>query len=68
MGEEYNYRIYEHIIGLPSFLDEPVIEMEDAFAEMELTADEAEERIIKNEELYNTDQFGRKRRLYVYRY
>lgn len=63
-----NYRIYEHIIGLPDFLDSPNESLEESFDEMGLTADEAERELLKNESIYNTDCFGRKRRLYVYRY
>ena len=64
----YNYRIYEHIIGLPDFLDSPNEALEESFDEMGFTADEAERELLKNESIYNTDCFGQKRRLYVYRY
>lgn len=64
----YNYRIYEHIIGLPDYLDNPIEELEEIFQEMGYTADETERELLKNENIYNQDRFGRQRRLYVYRY
>lgn len=68
MGEEYNYRIYEHVIGLPDYLDTPLTVLEDYFFEMGYTAEQAEQDLKKNENIYNEDRFGRKIRLYVYRY
>ena len=57
------YRIYEHIIGLPDHLDTPLEELEVSLEFM--TADQAEKFIRKY--ISDVDKFGRKRRVYVYR-
>lgn len=51
-----NYTIYEHIIGLPDFLDTRMIELEEYLSEY--STDEAEKFI-------GVDKFGRNRRVYV---
>ncbi len=56
-----NYKIYEHTIGLPDYLDTRMIELEECFSEY--SADEAEEFIEKY--VSSVDKFGRKRRVYV---
>lgn len=58
-----NYRIYEHVIGLPSFTDSPVEELEEYCDD--LTAEEAEEFIKKL--VLPMDKYNRPRRVYVYR-
>ena len=58
-----NYRIYEHVIGLPDHLDTPVEELEECLEGK--TADEAEMFLRKY--VSDIDRFGRKRRVYVYR-
>lgn len=57
------YRIYEHIIGLPDYLDTPLEELEVSLEFM--TADQAEKFIRKY--VSDLDKFGRERRVYVYR-
>lgn len=59
------YRVYEHIIGLPCYLDTIVEPLELLFAEYRYSANEAQDFI----DLFvtDTDLQGRKRRVYVYR-
>lgn len=59
------YRIYCHVCGLPSYLDTPELELEDALEYY--TADEAEAYIIRNSDHTDTDKYGRKINLYVRR-
>lgn len=58
-----NYRIYEHIVGLPSHLDTPLETLEEDLKDR--TAEEAEEFIQRF--VPNVDKYGRKRNVYVYR-
>ena len=58
-----NYRIYEHVIGLPSFTDSPVEELEEYCDG--LTEEEAEYFIEKF--ALPMDKYGRPRRVYVCR-
>lgn len=60
-----SYRIYEHIIGLPSFTDSPVEELEEYCEEYGLTAEEAQEFIERF--ALPLDKYGRPRRVYVCR-
>ncbi|MFR3656702.1 MAG: hypothetical protein ACLTWK_00270 [Eisenbergiella sp.] len=54
-----NYTIYEHIIGLPDFLDTRMIELEEYLSKY--STDEAEKFIEKY--VSSVDKFGRNRRL-----
>lgn len=59
------YRVYEHIIGLPDYLDTIVEALEEVFYKYRFSADEAE-RFIENL-VTDKDRYGRKRKIYVYR-
>ena len=63
--EYLGYRIYEHIIGFPSHMDSIVDELEEIFCYHNFTAIQAEEFI--KEFVTDTDKYGRKRIIYVYR-
>lgn len=60
-----DYKIYEHTIGFPDHLDNPMEDLEGYMADHRYTADEAEEFIRKW--IPDTDRFGNRRRIYVYR-
>lgn len=59
------YRVYEHIVGLPYYLDTIVEELEELFAEYRYSADEAADFI--SQFVANEDLQGRKRSVYVKR-
>ena len=61
-----DYRVYEHTIGFPAHLDSAMEDLENMFADFHYTADEAEEFI--RQWIPDTDQYGNKRRVYVYRF
>lgn len=57
-----DYRIYEHIVGLPDYLDTPMEELEECLAGY--SAEEAQAFITKY--VSSVDKYGRKRNVYVY--
>ncbi len=63
-----NYAVYEHIVGLPDYLDTRMDGLEDFLAESGYTAGEAEEYVKNAERVPETDRYGRKRRVYIYKY
>ena len=65
-GAVMDYRVYEHRIGTPAHVDSEMEELEDMLADFHYTADEAEEFI--KQWIPDTDRYGNKRRVYVYRY
>ena len=61
-----DYRVYEHTVGFPVHLDSAMEDLENMFADFHYTADEAEEFI--RQWIPDTDRYGNKRRVYVYRF
>lgn len=61
------YRIYEHVIGLPSFLDTIREDLEEIFEENHYSAEEVEKEIKKIMQLNPFDKYGRKINLYTWR-
>ena len=64
-GAVMDYRVYEHTIGTLAHVDSEMEELEDMLADFHYTADEAEEFI--KQWIPDTDRYGNKRRVYVYR-
>lgn len=56
-----DYRIYEHIVGLPDYLDTPMEELEECLAGY--SAEEAQTFITKY--VPSIDKYGRKRNVYI---
>lgn len=63
MNKCNDYKIFEHTIGFPDYLDTRVIELEECLSEY--SADEAEKFIEKY--VPSVDKYGMNRRVYVYR-
>ena len=61
-----NYSIYEHTIGTPDHVDNEREDLESYMADCQYTADEAEEFIRRW--IPDTDRYGDKRIVYVYRH
>lgn len=60
-----DYLIYEHTIGTPAHIDTEMEELEELFTDLHYTADEAKAFIT--EWIPDTDRYGNKRRIYVYK-
>ena len=63
-----NYTIYEHIEGLPNYLDTEAEEVAEYIAENCRTEKEIEKEIENINKITPFDRYGRKRNLYIYRY
>lgn len=61
-----NFIVYEHIYGLPSFLDTVVEELTEYATEHCRTNKDVEEYIKQINKIQTTDKYGRRRNLYVY--
>lgn len=59
-----DYRIYEHIVGLPDYLDTPMEELEECLSGY--SAEEAQAFITKY--VSSVDKYGRKRNVYIKEY
>ena len=59
-----DYRVYEHIVGLPDYLDTPMEELEECLAGY--SAEEAQTFITKY--VPSIDKYGRKRNVYIKEY
>ncbi len=62
-----NILVYEHINGLPSYLDTVHEELTECVMENCRTEKEAEKYIEKINKIQPTDKYGRERNLYIYR-
>ena len=60
-----DYLVYEHTIGTPAHVDTEMEELEEILTDLHYTADEAE--VFIKQWVSDTDRYGNKRRIYVYR-
>lgn len=64
---EMDILVYEHIEGLPDYLDTIHIEITECIIYFCRTIDEAEKEVENINKIQPKDKFGRKRNLYIYK-
>ena len=60
-----NFRVYEHVYGLPDYLDRPHEEIEECILNDCCSSSQAEKYIDNINAMQQTDKNGRKRHLYI---